>query len=180
MCVLSHFNPIQFCDPMDCSLPGSSVHGILQARILQWVAMPSSRGSSWPRDQTHISCGSCTAGGFFTTLQHLYQMILLSLISLTSCILFFIVTASVYILINTSQKLAFILQPHLFLVLLIITILTVVIWYLIVLNCIFQLIREDDHVFTCLLTICMSSLKKIFSDPLPIFNRIVLSLLFFF
>ena len=67
------------------------------------------------------------AGGFFTTLQHLYQMILLSLISLTSCILFFIVTASVYILINTSQKLTFILQPHLFLVLLIITILTVVI-----------------------------------------------------
>ena len=38
------------CDPMDCSLPGSSVHGILQARILEWVAMPSSRGSSQPRD----------------------------------------------------------------------------------------------------------------------------------
>ena len=37
-------------DPMDCSLPGSSVHGILQARILEWVAMPSSRGSSQPRD----------------------------------------------------------------------------------------------------------------------------------
>ena len=40
------------CDPMDCSLPGSSVHGILQARILEWVAMPSSRGSSQPRDRT--------------------------------------------------------------------------------------------------------------------------------
>ena len=38
------------CDPMDCSPPGSSVHGILQARILEWVTMPSSRGSSWPRD----------------------------------------------------------------------------------------------------------------------------------
>ena len=37
-------------DPMDCSLPGSSVHGILQAIILEWVAMPSSRGSSQPRD----------------------------------------------------------------------------------------------------------------------------------
>ena len=37
---------------MDCNLPGSSVHGILQARILEWVAMPSSRESSWPRDQT--------------------------------------------------------------------------------------------------------------------------------
>ena len=37
-------------DPMDCSLPGSSVHEILQARTLEWVAMPSSRGSSQPRD----------------------------------------------------------------------------------------------------------------------------------
>ena len=40
------------CDPMDCSPPGSSVHEILQARILEWVAIPSSRESSWPRDQT--------------------------------------------------------------------------------------------------------------------------------
>ena len=40
---------------MDCSPPGSSVHGILQARILEWVGIPSSRGSSWPRDQTCIS-----------------------------------------------------------------------------------------------------------------------------
>ena len=54
------------CDPVDCSPPGSSVHEILQARILEWVAMPSSRGSSRPRDRTHISCVSCTAGGFFT------------------------------------------------------------------------------------------------------------------
>ena len=51
------------CNPTDCSLPGSSVHGILQARILESVAMPSSRGSSRPRDQTQVSC---TAGGFFT------------------------------------------------------------------------------------------------------------------
>ena len=43
-------------DPMDCSLPGSSAHGVLQARILEWVAMPSSRGSSQPRNPTHISC----------------------------------------------------------------------------------------------------------------------------
>ena len=42
------------CDPMDGSPPGSSVHGILQARMLEWVAMPSSRGSSRPRDGTHI------------------------------------------------------------------------------------------------------------------------------
>ena len=42
-------------DPMDCSPPGSSVHGILQARILEWTAMPSSRGSSWPRGWTQVS-----------------------------------------------------------------------------------------------------------------------------
>ena len=42
------------CDPMDCSPPDSSVHGLLQARILEWVVMPSSRGSSQPRDRTHI------------------------------------------------------------------------------------------------------------------------------
>ena len=44
------------CGPMDCRPPGPSVHGILQARILEWVAMPSSRGSSWPRDQTLVCC----------------------------------------------------------------------------------------------------------------------------
>ena len=44
------------CNPMDSSLPGFSVHGILQARILEWVAIPFSRGSSWPRDRTLVSC----------------------------------------------------------------------------------------------------------------------------
>ena len=43
------------CDPMDCSLPGSSVHGTLHARIMEWVAVPSSRRSSQPRDQTRVS-----------------------------------------------------------------------------------------------------------------------------
>ena len=47
------------CNPMDCSLPGSSAHGILQARVLEWVAMPSSRGSSLPRDQTQVSWVPC-------------------------------------------------------------------------------------------------------------------------
>ena len=46
---------LTLCDPMDCSLPGSSAMGILQARILDWVAMPSSRGSCPPRDRTCIS-----------------------------------------------------------------------------------------------------------------------------
>ena len=50
------------CDPIDCSLPGSSVHGILQAKILEWVAVPFSRGSSAPRDEigvSYISCVGC-------------------------------------------------------------------------------------------------------------------------
>ena len=54
-----HAKPLQscltLCDPMDCSPSGSYVHGILQARILKRVAMPSSRQSSWPRDRTRIS-----------------------------------------------------------------------------------------------------------------------------
>ena len=51
---------------MECRPQGSSIHGIFQARILEWVAMSSSRGSSWPRDWTGVSCISCIAGGFFT------------------------------------------------------------------------------------------------------------------
>ena len=59
-CVLSCLSHVQpFVTPMDCSLSGPSVHGLLQARILEWVAMPSSRGSSRPRDQTHVSYVSC-------------------------------------------------------------------------------------------------------------------------
>ena len=58
-----HANSFQscptLCDPMDCSLPGSSIHGISQARILEWVSISSSRGSSQPRDLTHVSWGSC-------------------------------------------------------------------------------------------------------------------------
>ena len=63
VCVFVHsgFSRVQlFCDTVDCSPPGSSVHGTLQARLLEWVAIPFSRGSSWPRDQTPI------ADGFFT------------------------------------------------------------------------------------------------------------------
>ena len=58
------FSRVQLLWPCKYSPPGSSVHGILQARIPKWVAMPSSRGSSPPSDQTWISC---IAGGFFTT-----------------------------------------------------------------------------------------------------------------
>ena len=55
------------CNCMDCSLPSSSVDGILKARIQEWVAVLSSRGSFWPRDQTHISYISYAGRGFFTT-----------------------------------------------------------------------------------------------------------------
>ena len=51
------------CNPMACSPPGSSVHRALQARILEWITMPSSRGSFQPRNQTQVSC---IASGFFT------------------------------------------------------------------------------------------------------------------
>ena len=57
-CIQS-LSPVWFCDPMDCSPPGSSLHGLIVAGILERVAMSSSRGSSQPRDWTHISCGSC-------------------------------------------------------------------------------------------------------------------------
>ena len=52
---------------MDCNSPGSSIHEIFQARILEWVAMPSSRWSSWPRDPMSVCYGSFIAGGFFIT-----------------------------------------------------------------------------------------------------------------
>ena len=54
MCMLRHFSHVQLCNCMDCSLPGSSLHGIIQAKISEWVVMSSSRGSSPPRDQTHV------------------------------------------------------------------------------------------------------------------------------
>ena len=60
MCVQSC---LTLCDSVDCYLPGSSVHGISQARTLEWIAVSYSRGLSRPRDQSHISC---LAGRFFT------------------------------------------------------------------------------------------------------------------
>ena len=63
VCVLVAQFCLTLCDPMDCSPPGSSVHEIFQARILEWVAISFSRGSSQPRDRTQVSC---TAGRSFT------------------------------------------------------------------------------------------------------------------
>ena len=62
-CFVAKSGPI-LCEPTDCSPPSSSVHGITQARVLEQAAMSFSRGSSQPRDQTHVSC---LADGFFTT-----------------------------------------------------------------------------------------------------------------
>ena len=55
------------CNPMDCSPPVSSIHRIFKARILEWIAMPSSRGHSLPRDRSGLSC---ITGRFFTYLSH--------------------------------------------------------------------------------------------------------------
>ena len=55
---------VSHCESMDCSPPGSSVHGISQAGILKWVAFSFSRGSSLPKDRTHISCVSCIGSHF--------------------------------------------------------------------------------------------------------------------
>ena len=63
VCVLVTQSCLILCDPMDCSPPGSSVHEILQARILEWVAISFSRGSSQPKDQTEVSH---IAGRLFT------------------------------------------------------------------------------------------------------------------
>ena len=62
MLLLSCFSVSDSLQPYDCNLPGSFIHRILQARIPEWVAMPSFRGFSQPRDRT---CASCIAGGFF-------------------------------------------------------------------------------------------------------------------
>ena len=75
--LLSH---VQLCKPVNSSLSGSSVHGTVQARILEWVAISSSRGSSWPRDRTHVPVSS-TEGSFFThwaieeVLSHLKKLL---------------------------------------------------------------------------------------------------------
>ena len=62
-CVYAQLRPT-LCDPLDCSLPVSSIHRISQARILEWVAISSFSGSFWPRDPTRASCVSCIAGRF--------------------------------------------------------------------------------------------------------------------
>ena len=78
LCVLVAQLCLTLCDPMDCSLAGSSVHGILQARILEWVVIPFSRRSSWPRDWTCISCIARTLLTLWATREALQSSLLLS------------------------------------------------------------------------------------------------------
>ena len=66
-CVVNHVSRVCLCNPMDCSTPGSSVHGILQPRILEWDAVSSSSRSSQARDQIHTCCSSGTSGGSLTS-----------------------------------------------------------------------------------------------------------------
>ena len=80
------------CDPMDSNLPGSAVHGILQARILERAAISFSRGSSQPRDRTQVSCTVDRCFTVWATLTACYDKILLSL----QC------TVSIKLLINVS------------------------------------------------------------------------------
>ena len=84
-CLLSCFSCLRVfsTDDMDCSPPDSSVQGSLRARILEWVSMPSSRGSSWPRDETQVSC---IAGRFFTA-EPLGKPFNFSIILLIICII---------------------------------------------------------------------------------------------
>ena len=70
MCAQSLLWCLTLCDPMDCSLPDSSNHGIFQARILEWVAISSFRGSSWPRDRAYVSCVACIARVILYSLSH--------------------------------------------------------------------------------------------------------------
>ena len=80
---------LTLCNAMDCSLPGSSVHGILQAGILEWVVMPSSRGSSRPRGWTHVSSISCTGWWVLYRHHHLGSTIYKHMLTYLWCILTF-------------------------------------------------------------------------------------------
>ena len=78
--MLSHFSCVRLCDPMECSPPSSFVLGILQTRIVEWVAMPSYMGSYQPRDGTCVSYVSCIGRQVFYHWYHLGSPGILSLV----------------------------------------------------------------------------------------------------
>ena len=94
VCVWITQSCLTLCNPMDCNPPGSFVHEIFQTRILKWIAIPFSRGSSWPRDQTLVSC---IAGRFFTIWANSEAHIKFIL----SIYIYYIIYPKLYIYINT-------------------------------------------------------------------------------
>ena len=98
------------CDSIDCSTPGSSVHGILQERILEWITISFSRGSSQLRDQTW---DFCIAGGFFTicATREVPKSWCMLLISILNALLFILSKSMKYICIWWEGML-FLSQPH--------------------------------------------------------------------
>ena len=101
LCLVAQSCPA-LCYPMGCSLPGFSVHRILQARILEWAAISLSRGSSQPRDQTQVSC---IEGRFFTIWATMEAQ------KLPNCfpegpVLFYIFTSSVEVSCFSASSLA--------------------------------------------------------------------------
>ena len=85
-CIVSQ-SRLTLCDPMDCSPPGSSVHGILQARKLEWVAISCSRASSWPRDQNCVSVFTVLTVRFLNTVPP-GKMLYWSIVDLQCCVSF--------------------------------------------------------------------------------------------
>ena len=111
--MLSHFSRVlTLCDPMDCSPPGTSVHGILQARILEWIAIPFFRGCPQPRDRTQVSC---IASEFFTSwdirealyFDALYKFQLFGGFSIFHFLLLYITTFSCLESLSDNSKICF-------------------------------------------------------------------------
>ena len=108
VCLVTQSCPI-LCDPMDCSLPGSSVHGILQARIMDWVAMLSSRGSSQPSSWIQVSC---IASGFFTDWATREAQVATYTISINRVQFTLQFTTSIYWWLQSSISLPIIILPR--------------------------------------------------------------------
>ena len=108
VCLVTQSCPI-LCNPMDCSLPGSSVHGILQARIMEWVAMLSSRGSSQPRNWIQVSC---IASGFFTDWATKEAQVATYTISINRVQFTLQFTTSIYWWLQSSISLPIIILPR--------------------------------------------------------------------
>ena len=83
------------CDPMDCSLPDTSVYGISQARILEWVSMPSFRGSFQPWDQTRVAYGGCVWTAWFY-LEHIWCAVHQMFLHVVQCLVLTVASWSAY------------------------------------------------------------------------------------